>query len=387
MIELKDVWASYGRLKALKGINLRIKPQEYVVILGPSGAGKTTLLKVIAGLIKLENGEILLGIGKKNPQSRKGEDRVQELVNVTNYPPEKRDVAFLPQTYALFEQMTVWDNTVFGPKVKYWKTDRIDLVGHEILQLVKLDQRTGAYPDELSGGMQQRCALARSLAASSKILLLDEPLRALDARLRIELREELKRLSSQLKMTTIHVTHDQEEAMTVADRIIIMNKGHIEQIGTPEDVYFRPATPFVASFIGEASFLPGRVTSRDGEITGIQVLNNAGTIKTSSSVHEQGDRVVVAVKPERIRLIKQLNDPEPNHCTFTGNVLGTYFLGRFVSLKIELEGIKRLVKIKIPGFELKEVEVGQTVHFTFSAKDCVVFAHDGSEIDESFAEE
>ncbi|MHA1450400.1 MAG: ABC transporter ATP-binding protein [Candidatus Hodarchaeales archaeon] len=384
MIELKNVWAKYGRLKALKGINLRIKPKEYVVLLGPSGAGKSTLLRTVAGLVKQSEGDILLGIGtsEEEDQSSNGGN---VMINVNKLPPESRNVAFLPQTYALFPHLNVWENTVFGPTVKFWPEERLRVIGWEILQMVKLEGRTDAFPNELSGGMQQRCALARALAASSKILLLDEPLRALDARLRIELREELRRLSDQLGMTTIHVTHDQEEAINIADRIVIMNKGEIEQIGTPEEIYNKPVSPFVASFVGEANFFPGKVISSDNDEITIAVTGDEGKITVKSSTFFPGDNVVVAVKPEKIKIIEEIDKQAHNY--FTGTTVNSYFLGRFTSIKVKVKGLKRIIKIKQNACNNNGVKNGVKVQFTFSKDACTVFKHDGGAIDDNFAEE
>ncbi len=236
-IVLEKVARTFGRKTALRDVDLTIRDGEYLVVLGPSGAGKTTLLRTIAGLLEPDRGRVLIG----------GRD-------VTHLPPDERGVAYMPQTYALFQRMTVWENATFSPTVKGRPEEERDLLAREMLSMVRLIDRADAYPQELSGGMQQRCALARALAADADVLLLDEPLRALDARLRIELRNELRGLIQHVGTTTIHVTHDQEEALILADRIAVLRNGRLLEVGPAEDVYARPSSPFVANFLGEMNF-------------------------------------------------------------------------------------------------------------------------------------
>ncbi|MFW9929547.1 MAG: ABC transporter ATP-binding protein [Candidatus Thorarchaeota archaeon] len=245
-LQLKNISISFGKVNALRNINLDIQKGEYLVILGPSGAGKTTLLKVISGLYKPTKGQILL-----------------DNQDITFLPPEDRKIALLPQNYALFPKMDVWENTSFSGNIQGLSKEKVNELSKEILTLVHLLDRSDAYPDELSGGMKQRTALARSLASNFKVLLLDEPLRALDARLRIELRTELKKLVQDLDFTVLHVTHDQEEAMAIADRIVVLNYGMIHQIGTQEELYYYPSDKFVANFMGEVNQLEVKVNSKE----------------------------------------------------------------------------------------------------------------------------
>ena len=218
------------------------------LLLGPSGCGKTTLLRLIAGLIEPDSGEIYIG------------DR-----RVDKVPPEDRDIGFVFQTFALFPHMTAWSNVIYGPKVKNFDAKQAETIGHEVLELVKLNERLNAYPSELSGGMMQRIAVARALAAGAKTLLLDEPLGQLDAKVRNEIRYEIRRMAKDLKLTAIHVTHDQAEAMSISDRIAVMKKGKIVQVGTSQELYMHPNSLFVAHFIGESNFLEGYITKANGQ--------------------------------------------------------------------------------------------------------------------------
>jgi spermidine/putrescine transport system ATP-binding protein len=241
-IVLDGISKSFGSKRALRDVDLTIRDGEYLVVLGPSGAGKTTLLRTIAGLLDPDEGRILM-----------------DGLDVTRQPPDERQVAFMPQVYSLFQQMTVWENTTFSPSVKGWPPEERDLLAREMLSMVHLIDRSDAYPRELSGGMQQRCALARALAAEAGVLLLDEPLRALDARLRIELRNELRDLIRHVGTTTVHVTHDQEEALVLGDRIAVLRDGELVEMGPSDLVYMQPSSPFVANFLGEMNFFEARV--------------------------------------------------------------------------------------------------------------------------------
>lgn len=245
-IEIVSVSKQFGSFSALKDVSLSIPSGELVALLGPSGSGKTTLLRIIAGLEHPDQGAILFS----------GED-------TTRLHPRERQVGFVFQHYALFRHMTVFQNVAFGLQVKPRKErpgkDEIRHRVRELLRLVQLEQLADRYPAQLSGGQRQRIALARALAVEPKVLLLDEPFGALDARVRQELRRWLRRLHDEIHVTSVFVTHDQEEALEVADRIVVMNEGKIEQVGTPEEVYDTPASPFVFDFLGNVNLFHGRV--------------------------------------------------------------------------------------------------------------------------------
>ena len=269
-----------GRIVAVDHVNLYVKDGEYFCILGPSGCGKTTLLRLIAGILEPDEGEIYIG-GKP----------------MRGVPPEDRDVGFVFQTFALFPHMTAWENVTYGPRVRGWPEDQIERVGREMLELVGLYDRADAYPRELSGGMMQRIGLARALATGASLLLLDEPLSSLDAKISFELRYEIRKLVKALGRTAIHVTHDQAEAMAIADRIAVMRKGRILQVGTPEELYMRPKHIFVAHFIGEANFLEGFVDKIDEKGSLIRLRGDL-VIRVAEKSQPRGEKVVVGVRPE-----------------------------------------------------------------------------------------
>ena len=243
-ISVKRVTKSFGTFVALSDVSLEVPPGELIALLGPSGSGKTTLLRIIAGLETADCGTVLYS----------DED-------VTGAPVRQRNVGFVFQHYALFRHLSVFENVAFGLRVRKVARQRMQERVHELLRLVQLESLERALPSELSGGQRQRVALARALAGEPKVLLLDEPFGALDAKVRQELRQWLRRLHDELHVTSIFVTHDQEEAFEVADRVVIMNHGRIEQAGTPEEVFEHPANPFVIDFLGNVNVLHGHVQS------------------------------------------------------------------------------------------------------------------------------
>ena len=241
MLILKDIHKFYDRLEVLKGISMEVTKGELVTFVGPSGCGKTTLLRIIGGFTNLDSGEVILD-----------GQRIHHL------PPNLRDTRICFQNYALFPHMTVADNISYGLKIKKWKKEKIQERVEELLKLVKLEGLGGRMIDKLSGGQQQRVALARALSLEPKVLLLDEPLSNLDANLRLTMRGEIRKLQERLKITTIFVTHDQFEAMSISDRIVVMKEGVIQQIGSPIEIYERPTNEFIAGFVGFVNFLDGK---------------------------------------------------------------------------------------------------------------------------------
>jgi sulfate/thiosulfate transport system ATP-binding protein len=250
-IEVKNIFKTFDAFKALNDVSLKVETGELIALLGPSGSGKTTLLRIIAGLETADSGEILFH----------GED-------ARNKKTKDRNVGFVFQHYALFRHMTVFDNIAFGlrvqPKQVRLSDDKIRAKVKDLLNLVQLDWVGDRYPSQLSGGQRQRIALARALAIEPKVLLLDEPFGSLDAQVRKELRQWLRRFHDDLHITSLFVTHDQEEALEVADRVVVMNKGKVEQIGTPQEVYHKPASVFVLNFLGNVNIFQGRVI--DGKL-------------------------------------------------------------------------------------------------------------------------
>ncbi|MCG5214895.1 ABC transporter ATP-binding protein [Streptosporangium sp. KLBMP 9127] len=276
-VEIDDLTAGYDGARILDLDHLSIHRGEFLSILGPSGCGKTTLLNCVAGFVEPTGGRIVID----------GDD-------VTALPPYRRGLGLVFQNYALFPHMTVADNVAYGLKVRrLGKAEVAERVG-EALRLVNLEDFAGRRPRQLSGGQQQRVAIARALAIRPAVLLLDEPLSNLDAKLRREMRVELRTIQRRIGTTMVFVTHDQEEALSLSDRVAVMNAGRIEQLGTPDEVYRRPATRFVAQFIGAANVLEGTVTAA-GLLDAGGILVGAGTLRP-------GSRAVVAIRPERIRL-------------------------------------------------------------------------------------
>jgi len=275
-VVLEGVVKNFGQTRVLHDLNLTIRPGELVSLLGPSGCGKTTALRLIAGLEEPSGGAILMN----------GED-------VTGVPTNRRDIGMVFQSYSLFPHLTAIDNTRFGLDMRKVPRDRARTMAAESLELVGLAALANRYPHQLSGGQQQRVALARALVTSPKVLLLDEPLSALDARVRVQLREEILRIQKELGMTTVFVTHDQEEALAISDRVAVMREGRIEQIGTPEELYLTPATAEVAAFVGLSSLLPATVTAGVATIWGraVPVIGTA----------PDGDYQAF-VRPEHIRV-------------------------------------------------------------------------------------
>ncbi len=257
-IAIESISKQFGAFQALNNVNLDIASGELVALLGPSGCGKTTLLRIIAGLETPDSGRLAFH----------GED-------TTETPVRERQVGFVFQHYALFRHLTVFENVAFGLRVRPRKTRPSDAVirakVHELLGLVQLDWLADRYPSQLSGGQRQRIALARALAVEPRVLLLDEPFGALDAQVRKELRRWLRRLHDELHITSVFVTHDQEEALEVADRVVVLNRGRIEQVGAPAEVYHQPASPFVVEFLGQANKLPAQVRHGQADILGWQL--------------------------------------------------------------------------------------------------------------------
>lgn len=281
-IEIANITKTFEQFKALDEINLKINTGELVALLGPSGSGKTTLLRIIAGLETADLGNIIFD----------GEDN-------TGKSTQDRKVGFVFQHYALFKHMTVFENIAFGLRVRPSKVrpskEVIARKVHELLSLVKMEELAKRYPAQLSGGQRQRIALARALAVEPKVLLLDEPFGALDAKVRKDLRRWLRKLHDEYPITSVFVTHDQEEALDVADRIVILNQGKIEQIGTPEEVYDNPANPFVYNFLGNVNLFHGRV--HNGKI-------ELGTVKLDSPEHSETDdqNVISYTRPHDIEI-------------------------------------------------------------------------------------
>ena len=352
-IRLSGVSKRFGKIEAIKDVDLEVETGEYVCVLGPTGSGKTTLLRLIAGLTRPDEGQILF-----------------DGIQVNDLPPEERSVAYLPQQYALFPHMTILENVAFGPIARGVAEEEALSQAHKALDMVRLDHRANALPRELSGGMQQRVALARALASRAKLLLLDEPLGALDARLRVELRYRLKSLVKSADLTAIHVTHDQREAMIVADRIVVLRSGRVEEIGTPYHIYHRPDNLFVANFVGETNFLEGVV--KDVSPSGSSVELQGGIIiKVRDISYLPGERVVLAIRQE-LTAIKAGGESTAN--SFSGDVRAVRFLGD--SLRVEVRLASNIyLSARVPLTEVDTYpKLGDRINISFKSEDVAVFS-------------
>ena len=286
-ISIENVIKRFGKDTIINGLSLDVRPGEFFTLLGPSGCGKTTLLRMIIGFNSIEGGEIKID-GKV----------------INNIPTNKRNMGMVFQNYAIFPHMSVRDNVAFGLKNRKVPQDQIESQVDEILKVVKIDHLKKRMPSKLSGGQQQRVALARALVIEPSVLLFDEPLSNLDAKLRVTMRTEIRKIQQKVGITAIYVTHDQSEAMSISDKIIIMSKGKVEQIGTPREIYYHPNSRFVADFIGEANFLEARVRSASGEKAVIDVVGQELTVNNFAKAGP-GDDAVLVIRPEGATLAEQ----------------------------------------------------------------------------------
>ena len=327
-VELVDVTKSYGSHRALAGIHLTIEPGEFVALLGPSGCGKTTALRALSGLETINTGQILI-----------------DGTDVASTPTNKRDIGMVFQSYSLFPHMTAIENVEFGLRMRKVATAERRARAADTLQLVGLEKYGERFAHQLSGGQQQRVALARALVTRPRVLLLDEPLSALDAKVRVQLRDEIRRIQTELGITTLFVTHDQEEALAVADRVAVMREGQIEQIGTPEELYITPATPFVADFVGLSNRIPGQLSS--GKVA-------IGTTTLDSLGEPQPDGPVTAlVRPEDLAFAS---------AGLAATVVATSFLGSLRRTQVRLDdGLVLAVQHDVD----QNPQPGEAVHVRF----------------------
>lgn len=346
-LELINIKKCFNKFVAVEDFNLKVEKGEFVSFLGPSGCGKTTTLRMIAGFETATEGKILIN----------GDD-------VVNRPPNQRNIGMVFQSYALFPNMTVADNIGFGLLVAKKTKAEIKARVDEVLNLIHMDEFRGRYPYQMSGGQQQRVALARALAIQPQVLLLDEPLSALDAKIRVELRNEIRSIQRKLGITTVYVTHDQEEALSLSDRVVVMNTGHTEQIGTPFEIYNFPATPFVASFVGTLNILFVDVVDPDKGVLALEQQE----ISTNKPVPKQAhDKVRIAVRPEMLKLSS--DDPTTNQVK--GTVDSIIFLGAVVRVRVKIGTSKFSMDLfNNPGLKLPKE--GDVITVYFSRDACLV---------------
>ena len=350
-LEIKDVHKSFGKNHVVKGINLSIGDGEFLCLLGPSGCGKTTLLRMIAGLTETDEGQIIIN----------GKD-------MTDLPPDKRSNGMVFQNYALFPHMTVEQNIAYGLKrhrVPKDETKRRVQFGLEMVRLEGLGKR---YPRELSGGQQQRVALARALVMNPDLLLLDEPLSNLDAKLRKEMRLEIRNIQKKLNVTTIFVTHDQEEAFTMADTIAIMNGGVVEQLGSPLEMYEHPNTQFVASFIGGTNLIEGEVVTSEGNAVTVRCGKTMLRGLTNNTL-TPGQKVITSQRPERLRL--HANGETGGNCV-RGKITTRVCLGASIRFVVEDEEGRNII-VDLPINEDLEIyKTGAPCFVIWDSDDCHV---------------
>lgn len=351
-IQAIEISKRFGATQAVRTLNLDVEESEFFSLLGPSGCGKTTLLRMIAGFETPSSGQLFVG----------GQ-------NVLGVPPHKRPVNMVFQSYALFPHLTVFENVAFGLKsgVKI-KTDEIAARVGEALNLVRLSHLSQRYPAQLSGGQQQRVALARAVVNRPKVLLLDEPLSALDPQIREEMQSELARLQRELNMTFVMVTHDQDEALALSSRIAVFYNGNLEQVGTPREVYERPATPFVARFIGNTNLLEGTLVSADSKSARVKLKDEQEvTIENDTAAGiTVGDKILVSVKPQALKLVAQ---GTPN--AISAQVLQRSYLGASTEYAIRTN---LGVDLRAASVEDRSVEfdIGQPVALEVDWKNCTL---------------
>jgi ABC-type Fe3+/spermidine/putrescine transport system ATPase subunit len=347
-IDLKNVSKRFGKIVAVDTTNLTVEDGEYLSIVGPSGCGKTTLVKLISGVWQPTEGQILI-----------------DRKDISDVPTEDRDLGYVFQGIELFPHMTVWENTTYSPRVKDWPEEELVKTGEDSLRLVRLLEMRGAFPSQLSGGAQQKTGIARALSTKAKLLILDEPLSALDARVRIDLRHELRRLVKRLGLTAIHVTHDQEEALSVADRTVVMKAGEIVEVGTPRQLYEGPKTIFTANFVGEGNFLEGNVKRMPGKWCQIELRNDQYLFVPPFDVKE-GDALVLFIRPENLKFC---TDFKAN--ALPGTVQEVQFMGSFLRYRVMLE-TDDPVLVDLP-IQHERVYAGDRVMVEFDPTDTIVY--------------
>ncbi len=356
-LEIKDINKNFGDFVALKNINLDVKKGELVCFLGPSGCGKTTLLRIVAGLEECDGGKI-----------------IQNEKEITELPPSKRDYGIVFQSYALFPNLTVSKNISYGLKKQDKDKKEIKKRVKELLELVGLPGSEDKYPSELSGGQQQRVAFARAIATNPALLLLDEPLSALDARVREHLRQEIRELQKNLNITTIMVTHDQEEALSIADKIVVMNQGVIEQIGTPLEIYHSPKSLFVADFVGKINLILSSYLGNG--------LFEAGILKLKANIKEKepkiGAKTKLLVRPEDVKLLDEKDDANDENI-LEGTVISVTFLGSYCRAQVQIKGLledRLLVDLSHKETSGKKIEQGSALKLLVKSEDIHHFEMD-----------
>ena len=348
-VVLKGISKVFGKLRAVDGVSLEIEDGDFFTLLGPSGCGKTTLLRVIAGFYPPDEGEVYFG---------------ERLMN--DVPPHRRETGMVFQNYALFPHLNVRENIAYGLRVRKVPAGEMNARIADAIQSVRLDGLEKRFPGQLSGGQQQRVALARALVISPQILLMDEPLSNLDAKLRVAMREEIRRIQKDLRITTIYVTHDQEEAMAVSDRIAILNLGKLEQLGAPDEIYFNPCSRFAAEFMGGSNILELTALGYDEASSRLRA-ESGGEPLTLCIPRPAGERICLSVRPEWVRIVEDGGDD-----TIEGTVESTTFLGALVRYRVRALGGQSLM-IEVHNPRSRDIRrEGDPIRFRFDAERLVM---------------
>lgn len=351
-VRLESIVKRFGRVAAVDHINLEVSPGEFLTLLGPSGSGKTTTLKIIAGLEYPTEGQVYI-----------------DQESVIDKPPFKRGLGMVFQNYALFPHMTVFDNIAFPLKMRPVPKNTIRQKVMAILDVVKLAGFDARYPRQLSGGQQQRIALARALVYEPSVLLMDEPLGALDKKLREEMQLEVKQIQERIKITTIYVTHDQSEALTMSDKIALMNNGRFEQIGTPEELYEQPANRFVAGFIGESNFLEGDVARIEDRLAEIKTAKGLIVQVKPKPGIQVGQPVTLAIRPEKIRIGSPTGQPVNR---FQGTVDNVVYLGEIVKYVIVTSSGECIAAKSTNVTREHQYKKGNRIDLGWNLEDCLI---------------
>jgi putative spermidine/putrescine transport system ATP-binding protein len=353
-VTIEHIGRTYGDFVAVRDVSLVASAGEFFTILGPSGSGKTTTLMMVAGFTSPSRGRVLLD----------GKD-------VTGLPPQARDIGMVFQNYALFPHLSVFDNVAFPLRVRKADAREIDRKVATMLEMVRLTGFEKRLPQQLSGGQQQRVALARALVFHPRLVLLDEPLGALDKKLRAQMQLEIKQIQQRLRLTVIYITHDQEEALTMSDRVAVMNAGQVEQIGAPDELYERPANRFVADFLGESNFIEGVVGATRG---GMIRVDAAGLSfwGTSAADVAQGQKVIAALRPEK--LVLSAEAPDNNEAN--GRIEDTIYVGDATRYRVRLDGNAEVIAKIQNRAGIAPCAIGQLVTLAWSPRDTYVFAAD-----------
>ncbi|MCP2033583.1 iron(III) transport system ATP-binding protein [Planomicrobium sp. HSC-17F08] len=359
-IKIQNVSKFFGESKAIDDISFSINQGEFFTLLGPSGCGKTTLLRTLAGFYQQEEGNIFF-----------------DQTNISKLPAHKRNIGMVFQNYAIFPHMSVFDNVAYGLKARKVKKEQIETRVTEALEMVELGHLKDRSPSALSGGQQQRVALARAIVIHPGLLLMDEPLSNLDAKLRVKMREDIKHLQNSLNITTIYVTHDQEEALAVSDRIAVMKDGVVQQIGKPHEIYLTPSNKFVASFIGSTNFLKGNASSQQN-LPYNTVCTVEGIKLPSLFNKEYTGEVLYSVRPEQVKLL------DINEADFTkllkGKIIESTFLGQTVTYKVELES-GTVIDVHEHSISFHNLRSnGDEVAVNLNPDQSVIFTENGEEV-------